>query len=462
MTARLLLFLTSLVPAMSLAAAGPGDTGAARSAEKILTTKVAEPVFRGDSYVYETGRGHEQTLVLIHGIGGQGGMDFREMMATLGRQYHVVAFDLPGFGRATRANLLYTPPAYVNFIKYVTEKFTDGPFMLLGHSLGGALALRYAAAFPRDVERLVVVSAAGILHRSSYSQYLSHLGIDLLPVFYPKQKEDLGGLAGAVLSRLEKLNLEPEIVLSSANLRQAALQGDPSKIAGLALVLDDFSKVLPQVTAPTLIVWGADDPVAPVRTGHLLANVLPHARLTVLDQAEHVPMRESPAAFRAAVMPFLAAPDAVAAVSVDRAAPRANAPRNADCNGEKARSFTGDYDTLVLRNCSGVRIRDARIRELRAYDSTLEIVDSEIGGDTGGMNVFSTRITMTGGRVFAPVAITARDSQFDMAGVTLQGKTFSIKAPVASRAVFSVSRVESAHAHGEVHGFYPLDANNPL
>lgn len=459
MTARLLLLLTSLLPAMSLAAA---DADTAVGAEKIRTTKIAEPIFGGDSYVYEVGRGRAQTLVLIHGIGGQGGMDFRELMPALGRQYHVVAFDLPGFGRAGRANLLYTPPAYVNFIKYVTEKFTDGPFMLLGHSLGGALALRYAAAFPRDVERLVVVSAAGILHRSSYSQYLSHLGIDLLPVFYPKQKEDLGGLAGAVLSRLEKLNLEPEVILSSASLRQAALQGDPSKIAGLALVLDDFSKVLPQVTTPTLIVWGADDPVAPVRTGQLLASVLPHARLTVLDKTEHVPMRESPAAFRAAVMPFLAAPDPAAVVSADRVAPRANTTRNADCNGESARSFSGDYDTLVLRNCSAVRIRDARIRELRAYDSTLEIVNSEIGGETGGMNVYSTRITMTGGRVFAPVAITARDSQFDMAGVTLQGKTFSIKAPVASRAVFSVSRVESAHAHGQVHGFYSLDANNPL
>lgn len=453
--------------AMPATAAAAGEGSAGNAADELHETRIQEPVFAGETVVYEAGRGRARTLVLVHGLGGQGGLDYREVLVPLGRYYHVVAFDLPGFGRASKGNLAYTPSAYVSFIKHVGDKFARRPFILLGHSLGGALALRYAATYPADVERLAVVSAAGILHRASYSEFLSKLGIDLLPVFYSRQKDDMRGLASMLLGRMERLNLEPEIILSSATLRQAILKSDPSKIAGLALVLDDFSKVLPQVKSPTLIIWGANDSIAPLRTGQLLASVLPRAKLVVLADAEHVPMREQPAAFRAALMPFLAASDPAAAVATEvpthLASPRtADAVRTGECKGNSQRSFSGDYERVVVRECTGVRIRDARIRELRVYDSTVEILNSEIGGDAGGMTLLDARVSMTGGRVAAPVAITARNSDMDFAGVYIRGTEAAIKAPLESRAVFSVSRIDSPHTRGGVHDFYRLTADKPL
>src|SRR5207248_780716 len=141
--------------------------------------RIDEPVFGGQMVVYEAGRGNAREILLVHGIGDEAARDFRDHIAWLQKSFHVVAVDLPGFGQSDKTNALYSPGNYARVLKVVAGRFLRGPFVLLGHSMGAVVALRYAAMYPEDVRQLVVVDAHGILHRYSVtSQYLAHLGLE--------------------------------------------------------------------------------------------------------------------------------------------------------------------------------------------------------------------------------------------------------------------------------------------
>jgi pimeloyl-ACP methyl ester carboxylesterase len=75
--------------------------------------------------------------------------DFKQATDTLAQRYHVLAFDLPGFGRSDKQNVLYSPVNYAAFVKWLVEERVNGPFTLAGHSMGGVIALRFAAIYPR-------------------------------------------------------------------------------------------------------------------------------------------------------------------------------------------------------------------------------------------------------------------------------------------------------------------------
>ena len=103
------------------------------SVEKIQQQKVYEPIFGGETYVYETGESHPKSIVLVHGVGEEAASIWIKLMKVLAESYHVVAFDLPGFGKSNNQNVLYSPEKYSKFIKWIKDRHTSGPIIILGH-----------------------------------------------------------------------------------------------------------------------------------------------------------------------------------------------------------------------------------------------------------------------------------------------------------------------------------------
>ena len=420
--------------------------------------RIDEPVFGGQMVVYEAGRGNAREILLVHGIGDEAARDFRDHIAWLQKSFHVVAVDLPGFGQSDKANVLYSPGNYARVLKHVADRFLRGPFVLVGHSMGAVVSLRYAATYPEDVRRLVVIDAPGVLHRYSVtSQYLAHLGLEFVPPA-AEPLDWLTNLARKLLAPLEQLHLDPQFILSSPQLRETLLGADPAKIAGLAVVIEDLRRELPKVRADTLIIWGAQDTLAPSRTGKVLALKLPRAQLAVIERAAHEPMLEAPERFRAALEPFL---EHGLTPAPGTAAPMAK-HGDASCQRERNRVFEGEYYSLSLDGCQRVQIRNARVRELRIVDSTVTIDDSRIGDGETGLYARNSTIVMTGGRVEGDVAITASESRLDLAAVEVEGREAAVTAPLRSYVVFSLCRVHSPRTQGEVHEFYAVTAKNPL
>jgi pimeloyl-ACP methyl ester carboxylesterase len=418
--------------------------------------RIEEPVFNGRVAVYEAGRGKARAILLVHGIGADGARDYRDHINWLQESFHVIAVDLPGFGQSDKSNSLYSPINYVGVLKYIADRFLGRPFVLVGYSMGALVSLRYAATYPRDVERLVLISAPGVLHRhATTSRYLASLmGVS------QKEFESLGWLSrlpGKILTPLERLNVDPQTVLSSPQLRESVLGADPAKIAGLAAVSDDLHGVLPDVRAETLIIWGGRDTLAPLRTGKVLARKLPRAQLLVIEDAAHEPMLETPASFRAGLETFL---EHGLPAAAGTAVPMTQHGEGS-CRRERQREFEGEYDKLIIDGCQQVHIRNARVRELRILESTVTIDDSHLGGGKIGMVVRGSTVLMTGGRIEGDVAISAYASRLDLAAVDVEGRDAAITASKRSYVVISLSRLRSPYTQGEVHGFYTVTEKNP-
>ena len=222
-------------------------------------------MFQGQAVVYEAGREHRRSLLLVHGLGNNGAGDFSDHVAWLARSYHVLAVDLPGFAQSDRSSAVYSPANYAAFLKHVVERFARKPIALLGHSMGGVVALRYAANYPEDLDQLVIVAAPGILHRASYSgELLARLGLGFL-----QSRMGGAGAAGAlgrdsvgmiterlnqILGRAEQTNADLQMLLVIPALRERLLQNDPLKIAGLAMALEDMSREIPAIRTDTLVI----------------------------------------------------------------------------------------------------------------------------------------------------------------------------------------------------------------
>jgi pimeloyl-ACP methyl ester carboxylesterase len=424
----------------------------------VVTHRIEEPVFKGGVAVYETGRGKGRSILLVHGVGDDGARDFAGEIAWLRESFHVIALDLPGFGQSDKSNALYSPANYVGVLKHVADRFLARPFVLMGHSMGALVSLRYAAAYPGEVERLVVMSVPGVLHRHATAsrQLAGLMGVS------EDEFNSLGRLSrlpSKILTPLDRLGFDPNTVLADPQQREALLDGDPGNIAAFAAGIDDLHRELPEVRAETLIVWGGRDEIASLRVGRVLARTLPRAQLVVIDDAGHTPMEDAPHSLRGVLELFLkrGLPEPAPAPSV---AMRQNG--NARCRRERDRVFEGRYDLLTVESCQNVRIRNARVRELRILNSAVTIDDSHLGGGKTGMLVRSSTVMMTGGRIEGNVAISTYSSRLDLAAVEVEGREAAVKALRRSYIVFSLSRLKSPYTDGIVHEFATVTDKNPL
>jgi pimeloyl-ACP methyl ester carboxylesterase len=439
-------------------------------------TEIDEPVFGGKAWVLEAGRDHARSVVLVHGIGDEASRSWGRVVPDVARDYHVVVFDLPGFGRSTRANELYDPTRYAAFVDFVVSRFVDGRFALVGHSMGGAVALRYAAAYPEKVERLVLVDVAGILHRTAYSKEVTVSG---MAGTYPGQRA-MSRWVGRLITRTAGISdasfaLE-KTILASASARERLFGGDPSKIAGFALLLEDFSPWISQVSSPTLVLWGGGDTIAPLRTGKVLAGNIPGARLEVIPGGHHNPMTRQPKRFVRLLAEFLAVPPDDLAAGKAPGSPYAldstaswQSDRIGRCEKRRRRRvFTGEFDRIVVDRCKEVVLRGVRVRELRVAESTVEIENSVIRNEGTAARITGSQVMVTAGHLEGSAALVAEDSRFDIAGTILSGKRAAVELPDDAKddddvkMLFSVSRIESPQTSGYVHGPRTVGPRRPL
>ena len=382
---------------------------------------------------------------MIHGLGDAASTDFDPIAPALAEHFHVVAPDLPGFGASEPGDHPLTPHAFADVVESVVREHARPPVYVLGHSLGGAVAIALAGTRPELVERLVLVDVAGVLHREAFiaSQVTD-------PMREAGAIGNIGaGITSTAISIVRSVEPDPSVLLETPFGARALLGGDAGATAALALIATDLGPDLDRIDAPTLIVWGERDRIAPLRTSILLESRIRGARRVVLPGIGHVPMSERPEEIVRRVHAFLASPP-----DASRPPPRARPSRRHTCDGERGVELTGDYASVTLERCSGVRIHDARIGRLviRSSDAVLDAVT--IGGGEGPALVFDdAEVRMTGGAAIGSPAIDASESRLDLAGVTIRGDRAPIVVREPTRALFSACVVDDGtrrrHLHGE-------------
>ena len=249
--------------------------------------------------VFEGGEG--PPLLLIHGYGGAA-WNF-EPMAPLLAGRRLIIPDLPGHGGSTPLPAVHTLAGFGD----VLAGLLDGPTDVLGHSLGGVVALRLAERHPRLVRRLVLAAAAGI----SSSTRLAEISIALVGILQPgklagRRVDRIAGsprLRRLVFGRFEVAN--PELLSDGAVhgfLRGPALHTDAIG-AGLALARDDPRRDLDRVQCPVLVLWGGRDRQVPVEDGFEYARRL-RAPVRVIADCGHLLIGERPDVCARATLEF--------------------------------------------------------------------------------------------------------------------------------------------------------------
>ena len=409
--------------------------------------RVPVKVFGGKVVLYRAGKRGAEPVILVHGLGNAAARDWTEVIPALADAYDVYALDLPGFGQSDKGNHLYSPATYVRVLDAVFRDRLKRPAHVVGHSMGGVIALAYAAAYPERVRRLVVVDAAGVLHRSVYAQFLgSAMAERVVSADNPWQE----ALIKLIISQAENLPAKGLMSIEQPQIRQRLLRGDPMAIAGLALVEHDLGRALRAIKAPTLIIWGSEDKVAPARTGQALASAIGGARLTVINGAGHAPQVSRPERFNALLRDELRGKVDLKPYAQPLAPPAG--ARNGRCASERGRQFSGDYEELVIEGCADVEISDARIGRLLASRSQVRLVNTHV---RDGIESHDSRFELTGGSLGGDPPLLLDETSIDAAALRLMPRGRVVATNYGEGTVtlrFSVSelvgsRAEPRYAH---------------
>lgn len=238
-------------------------------------------------------------IVLLHGQGGFGGM-FLPVLDDLTTTHHVLVPDLPGLGASTVRTGSLGPDLVMTWLDALLDATCDAAPVLLGHSLGGSIAARYAATHPGRLARLVLADAGGLAGRvrpaPRVMAALVRFGIrptqrnaerfaTMIMYDHERTWSQAGpGRREVFVEYMIELARTPSIRRANrALLRQLGFPPIPDGD-------------LERIDVPTSLIWGRHDPVMPL-SGAQRASERHGWPLFVIDDAAHVPVIEQPTAF---------------------------------------------------------------------------------------------------------------------------------------------------------------------
>ena len=251
-------------------------------------------------------------LLLVHGMGG-GYENWREVIGPLARRYTVIAPDLPGHGASAPSNGDYSVGGLAVGLRDLLLALGHERATLVGHSLGGGIAMQLAYQFPELAERLVLVSSGGLGPEVSLILRAAALpGSELWITVTAQTATWVGPAVGRALAavRLRPNPATSEVARGYASLadpgRRAAFLATLRSVISVGGQRIDASDLLYLATGiPTLIVWGARDPIIPVSHGERAHTAILGSRLEIFDGIGHIPQLEAPERFVAVLERFL-------------------------------------------------------------------------------------------------------------------------------------------------------------
>ncbi|MFD3311618.1 alpha/beta fold hydrolase [Streptomyces sp. NPDC058694] len=258
--------------------------------------------------------GEGPALVLIHGI-GDSSATWAELIPDLARTHTVIAPDLLGHGASDKPRADYSVAAYANGLRDLLSTLGIEQATLIGHSLGGGVAMQFAYQFPERTERLILVSAGGVGREvNPVLRAVSLPGADLAlaALRLPGMRIQVGLVAR--LMRLLDTDLgqdAPELLtlvdaLPDATSRSAFIRTLRAVVDWRGQVVTMLDRCYLTQGMPTMLMWGDRDSVVPVRHAYGAHEAMPGSRLEIFEGAGHFPFHTDPARFLSLVEEFTA------------------------------------------------------------------------------------------------------------------------------------------------------------
>ena len=239
----------------------------------------------------------ENTLVLIHGLGASAER-WSEVIPLLSDDFRVVVPDLVGFGHSDKPLVDYTPEFFSEFLEhfFIVSKIKHP--VLIGSSLGGQISAEYVSSHPNDVQKLILVSPAGIMKQSTPA-----LDAYIMAALYPNEHSAKNAFE---LMEGSGNEVDAEIV----NAFVSRMKTPNAKLAFMSTLLglknsDSLVAKLKMIYPPTLLIWGTDDPVIPINFAKEFVSEIPNCTFFEMDGCGHTPYVQNPYLFTSKVLDFL-------------------------------------------------------------------------------------------------------------------------------------------------------------
>lgn len=274
--------------------------------------------YRGKTILaYRCGQGSD-VILLLHGAGlDNAKLSFEGLMERLGKRARVYALDLPGYGGSDPLGPLPEEglyPYYHHCVEAAVDQLRLRRFALVGSSMGGAIAIRYALAHPERVCGLVPISSWGLSEKApshSLLYWLSRRG-NWMERNFRRLSQSPGLLRFVLQSALlgRKTSLTPELLQ-----RLQTLAGEEKSVEAFGAFVKSslspggsipfFGEELAKLRMPVLLIHGKRDPLVPRANAQRAQRIMGNSRLHVLPSCRHWCVREQPEPIAQAIWAFL-------------------------------------------------------------------------------------------------------------------------------------------------------------
>jgi pimeloyl-ACP methyl ester carboxylesterase len=278
-----------------------------------MSFELRETTIHGHRVAYRMA-GSGPPIVLMHGITASS-VVWELVGPQLARHHTVLAPDLLGHGQTAKPRGDYSMGAFASGIRDLVLSLELGPATVVGHSLGGGVAMQFAYQFPERVGRLALVSSGGLGRRvNGLLRAATFPGSELvLPVIAGRHVLTAGRAVGRALSRM-RVPLGNDVIEMA---RGHASLGDPESRTAFVHTLrasvdvggqrvQAVDRLYLAAELPLLIMWGARDRIIPVDHGRRAHELVPGSRFELFERAGHFPHLDEPERFVATVEDWIA------------------------------------------------------------------------------------------------------------------------------------------------------------
>jgi pimeloyl-ACP methyl ester carboxylesterase len=263
-----------------------------------------EITLHGRRVAYRIG-GSGPPLILIHGITSSS-ETWNAVGRMLARTHTVLAPDLLGHGQTAKPRGDYSMGAFASGLRDLTVALGIGPATIVGHSLGGGVAMQYSYQFPERTHRLALVASGGLgAEVAGFLRAATLPGAELvIPLMAASRVLATGRAVGRLINRLgiQLSNDTVEIArghasLTSSESRLAFVHTLRASIDPRGQRVRGTDRLYLAARLPVLIIWGARDRIIPVEHGRRAHEMVPGSRLVVFERAGHFPYLDEPERF---------------------------------------------------------------------------------------------------------------------------------------------------------------------
>ncbi len=243
----------------------------------------------------ETGHS-KSTLVLVHGLGASAER-WSNAIPYFAKDYNLIIPDLIGFGYSDKPLVDYTTDFFSEFLEKFFDSLGIDNLNIIGSSLGGQVTAEYTSK-NSNIEKLILVSPSGVMKQSTPA-----LDAYIMAALYPNEAN-----AKNAFEMMEGSGIEADSKIVEGFVERMKLPN--AKMAFMSTILglknaEVITNKLKTINTPTMIIWGANDPVIPIENADQFVSSIKDCRFYRMDGCGHTPYVQKPQEFAEIVLDFL-------------------------------------------------------------------------------------------------------------------------------------------------------------